>query len=393
MTLSIAHVSFSASGGAGGVAVMLCEEQQRRGLDASLHSVISQDLRSQPFSSPRHTAAAAIDQFVVKSPRFDAPISLVRDRTRGIDVSALGSFDVVHLHGINGAVDLARLAPHLTHTRIIWTLHDMNPFTGACHFSLGCRNFESDCQGCPATRNVFRSAVKDSLEIKRQAVAVLKNLHVVAPSPWLAVEASRSSVFQEKPVAVINNPVGERFLKSPTPSREKSASGTFVVGVIAQNLSDPRKNIAQAYGAFSALKKRGISAKLLLMGDGGREFEGPDVHHLGAVASDELIGHLDSCDVLVNPSLAENAPLSIIEAAARGCPSIVANRGGMPGMISELGVGFSYSTEAELVDLLADASRIPTPEGSLARKKLKARAHQLFSVSSVVDSYLELYQN
>ncbi len=269
MALSVAHVSFSASGGAGGVASLLVEEQRHRGMDARLFSVIERDLRSQPFMAPLHTAAAVLDNYLIKHPDFDAPISLLRDRPRGMDWSVLLGFDVVHLHGINGALDLATVAKNLANTHLVWTLHDMNPFTGACHFALGCDGFTRSSEKCPATRLLFQPLVEKSLTDKRKAVQHLKNLTVVSPSRWLALEAGGSSLFSDKQIHIINNPVGEEFFDVTPAEKIDTRPESLVVGVIAQNLSDPRKNVAEAHRAFLKLIDRGVSAQMFLIGDGG----------------------------------------------------------------------------------------------------------------------------
>jgi len=392
VALSVAHVSFSASGGAGGVASLLVEEQRHRGMDARLFSVIDRDLRSQPFTAPLHTAAAVLDHYLIKHPDFDAPISLLRDRTGGMDWSVLRGFDVVHLHGINGALDLATVAKHLANTRLVWTLHDMNPFTGTCHFALGCDGFTRSCEKCPATRLLFQPLVEKSLADKRIALQHLKNLTVVSPSRWLASEAGRSSLFADKQIHIINNPVGDEFFEVAPAKKNDMKQNDLVVGVIAQNLSDSRKNVAEAHRAFLRLIDRGVSAQMFLIGDGGDEFAGHNIHRLGRLSAEHIISQLDSWDILLNPSRAENAPLTIIEAAARGCPSLVANEGGMSAMVSELGQGSTYDSETELTDALEAKSTVPHSARNQHRSTLVSRARELYAVSSVVDSYLEVYQ-
>jgi glycosyltransferase involved in cell wall biosynthesis len=390
--LSVAHVSFSASGGAGGVASLLAEEQRHRNIEARLFSVIDRDLRAQPFTAPLQTGAATLDQYIIKHPEFDAPISLLRDKTLGLDWAMLAKFDVIHLHGINGALALTTVAKHLANARLVWTLHDMNPFTGACHFSLGCDGFTRSCQQCPATRELFRPLVVKSLLEKSDAVKKLTRLSLVSPSRWLASEAARSSVFAHKEIRIINNPVGGEFFRDIPRKKTDTEQGNLVMGVIAQNLSDPRKNVAEAHRAFRRLLDRGVSAHLFLIGDGGNEFVGPNVHRLGNLPAERIIRHLDSWDILLNPSQAENAPLTIIEAAARGCPSFVANEGGMSAMVSDLDQGSTYNSETELTDLLDATSKISPSARNKHRDTLASRARTLYAVSSAVDSYLEVYK-
>jgi hypothetical protein len=54
-------------------------------------------------------------------------------------VDQLPSCDVVNLHWIAHLVDYqAFFGAVPQHTPVVWTLHDMNPFTGGCHYDEGC---------------------------------------------------------------------------------------------------------------------------------------------------------------------------------------------------------------------------------------------------------------
>jgi glycosyltransferase involved in cell wall biosynthesis len=239
---------------------------------------------------------------------------------------------------------------------------------------------------------LFQPLVEKSLTEKSKALQQVKNLSIVSPSRWLASEAGRSSLFADKQIHIINNPVGDEFFEVTPTKKIDTKQDDLVIGVIAQNLSDPRKNVVEAHRAFLKLIDRGISAHLFLIGDGGNEFAGHNIHRLGRLPAEHIIPHLDKWDILLNPSRAENAPLTIIEAAARGCPSLVANEGGMSSMVSELGQGSTYDSETELTDALEAKSAVPHSARNQHRANLVSRARKLYAVSSVVDSYLEVYQ-
>jgi len=106
---TITHVSFSRAGGAGSVARILSDEQRRRGQDSRLISVITSDLRKSPLSTPLHTMAAGIDEYIVKATDFSSPISVLRDQVNGLRMRDMAGVDIIHLHGINGAVRLEDL--------------------------------------------------------------------------------------------------------------------------------------------------------------------------------------------------------------------------------------------------------------------------------------------
>ena len=137
MTKSVTHISFSSAGGAGTVAHTLMRAQRESGREAQFAHIIDSDLRTRPLRNPLHTVAAGVDHYVVKAPGFAAPISLFRDRLGTAFEARIRTSDVIHLHGYNGALPLDDLASMAEGKRVVWTLHDMNPFTGVCHYSLG----------------------------------------------------------------------------------------------------------------------------------------------------------------------------------------------------------------------------------------------------------------
>lgn len=354
-------------------------------------SVIDSDLRKNPLSAPLHTSAAAIDEYIVKRGDFDSPISLARDLVPGIPLTSLQGVDVIHLHGINGAFKLDLLQKHFPSTRVVWTLHDMNPFTGTCHYSLGCDGFISSCSQCPAVRGMFRSSVEQNLRKKIGAVHRIPQLSVVAPSTWLAEQARTSSVFRDHSIEVINNPIDPVFLLRPNGDLAPASDTPIRIVTVAKNLSDPVKNVDLAVQAFVRARPNLADAMLTLVGHGGKEFNGPGVRLAGSLSSTELATELLQSDAIIVPSRAENSPLVIGEAAASGCIPLVADNGGMRAMTENLGFGEVFANREELTHQLESlASQSPSTRSSV-RRRLSERARALYSPSTVAREYGKVY--
>ena len=391
MSVSILHVNFSRAGGAGSVARTLWEEQVSQGHTSRFHSTIESDLRSQPFASPLHTAAAIVDRYGIQSQAFHAPISLARDQLHDTNLPALDDVEVLHLHGINGVMTVASLAKEHPSLHVVWTLHDMNPFTGACHYSLGCQQFQTSCASCPAVRIPFRAAVSKNLSRKCDAVVSLTNLTVVTPSRWLADQAAASSVFGCHDIVVQPNPISPRFGFIDVGLDERREAQTFRAVVIAKNLDDPVKNVSAAVENFTAAFPESGAASLHLVGAGGASLIGANIHREGQLAQPEIAQLLAQSDVLIVPSRAENSPLVIPEAASQGCASLVADVGGMPELINTLGAGGVFSSPVDLVaELTAFAAQSPNHKKVL-REKLIATSQKVFSPRAVVAAYDKVY--
>ncbi len=70
------------------------------------------------------------------------------DRTMhgGDPVSQLPPCDVMNLHWFADFIDYQPFFPLVpNHISVAWTLHDMNPFTGGCHYDHGCDRFGESC--------------------------------------------------------------------------------------------------------------------------------------------------------------------------------------------------------------------------------------------------------
>ena len=386
--LSVVHVSFSQSGGAGKVARMLTEARTAGGAPTSHLFTIDKNLWTEPWSAPRHAIAAALDNFVVRSSDFGAPISLFRDSLESSTLVALEEADVIHLHSINGQLSLSRLAERWPDKKIVWTLHDMNPMTGTCHYSLECKGYITGCDKCPAVRGPFRQRVSVSLDTKRSALLQLKKLELVAPSRWLANVARESMALSEFPVHVIPNPVDPLFF-APTATSPPGSDYTFAI--IAQNLSDPVKNVATAVETFRQVRNLHPGVTLALVGNGGDAFASDGVVPLGVLASEQIATLLEQTGTLIVPSRAENSPLIIAEAAARGVSSLVHHVGGMPDMIQDLQSGSSFRNQRELYESMCSLATENRTQRDGERKGLSARALHLCSPASVSAQYDRLY--
>jgi glycosyltransferase involved in cell wall biosynthesis len=374
------------------VAKILSDEQTRQGMKSSLVSVISSDLRAAPLSAPLHTVAAGVDEYLVKSPSFRAPISLLRDAAPGLESEILSDADIIHLHGINGGVSIDSLTRIVQDRKIVWTLHDMNPFTGACHFSLGCAGFLSNCAGCPAVKAPFRGHVKTHLTRKIEALGEMPDLSVVAPSTWLADLARKSAALRNHHVSVIPNPVNPTYLQNDDGAASDNLSGGFRAVAIAKNLSDPVKAIDVAVTAFHEATDGIAEAQLSLVGRGGEIFAGRNVNVRGPLSARELADELSRCDVLIVPSRAENAPLVIAEAAARGCIPLVADVGGMREMVMTLGHGKTFSTAQELTSMLAGHAAARPQGNATDRREIAESARLAFSPAAIVARYGKVYE-
>jgi len=313
----------------------------------------------------------------------------------------LPAADVVQMHWVAGFVDYAAFFEALPReTPVVWTLHDMNAFTGGCHYDAGCGRFAGECGACPALAS---SAENDlSRQIWRRKRRVLDalttgKLHVVTPSRWLAGEAKRSALFTKFNCSVIpygldTNVFQPRDARS---ARERIGipPGAKVILFLADGVDDPRKGYEYLVRALDGAAFAG-EVFLLTLGRGKpAEFRGFRHVHLEAVTDDRMLAEIYSAaDVFVAPSLQDNLPNTVLEASACGTPVIAFNAGGISEAVRHGKTGLLVDVRdadglrAALSGLLAnDAMR------EEMRRNCRAVATAEYAIDIQARRYVELY--
>jgi len=226
---------------------------------------------------------------------------------------------------------------------------------------------------------------------------ILKNANsIVANSAGLKTISEKADPFK---VDVIPNGIDTEFF-SPAPDRESRRSSVFKF-LFAGRFQE-QKNLFFLLRAFSdSAKKTSKPIELHMVGDG------PLAEKLKQKAKDlginEIViwhGWLDkeklrdcyrACDCLVNPSLYEGMPNTVLEAMACGLPVIASNVAGNKDIIvnSENGILFNASD----IIALADALPLVAADNSLCKrlgKVSRQNAVDFFSWNNAACQYQSL---
>jgi glycosyltransferase involved in cell wall biosynthesis len=258
-------------------------------------------------------------------------------------ISDIANADIINLHWISGTLDISDNINYLKNKKIVWTLHDMNPFTGGCHYSGSCHEYQNHCGKC------FQLGSKDINDLsfniwkmKKSAYRLL-DITVVSPSQWLADCAKKSTLFSSFPVHVIPyglpTDVFKPYPQNPIRESLKIPDKSFVILFGADSLNNARKGFRYLLQALEVLKKEHEQDNIILAVFGRSTEIG--TQHLGyqticfdyVEKDSELAMIYSMADVTVIPSLEDNLPNIVLESLACGTPVVGFDAGGIPDMV------------------------------------------------------------
>ncbi len=261
--------------------------------------------------------------------------------------------DVVHLHWMSFFADYPSFFNSIPDSvPLVWTLHDMNAFTGGCHYSGGCERFVSGCGVCPQILNQHSGDVSEfSFRSKRRALKG-KSIHVITPSQWLGDLAKQSEIWPDGTTFDTLHYGLDLDLFQPV-SKQQARLELGIVGEKtliafgAEDINCQRKGVQHLLPALAQLDDKS-AVECLMFGSGALDVSDnlPHIHQLGYVDSLKRQALIYSAaDIVVVPSLEDNQPQVGLEALACGTPVVGFNAGGIPeyvrpgetGLLAEVG--------------------------------------------------------
>ncbi len=388
-------------------------KNDREPLDSSYRQIEFEPASPGGLFRPIAHQVARIRQRRIKR-RYDDQI---RPREHGLEVFSAANLlnptrlhsdqinaDVVNLHWTAFMIDYPTFFDSIDdRTPIVWTVHDMNPLTGGCHYSSGCERFKLGCGHCP---QLVKSSANDesaiSFQTKRKSLRN-KNLTIVAPSQWMLNLARSTDVFPERTrFEQIRYGFDLEELKpldKYIARRQLGIDGEdcVVVGFGAEDINHHRKGF---HLLLEALKNLSANAqiKCLVFGSGelpGESADLPEVISVGFVDSvfrKALV--YSAMDMFVMPSLEDNSPQTGLESMACGTPVVAFAAGGIPEYVKQYETGITVPVGN--VDQLAESISWLS-DNPVARAKMSDFARQFVVKHHRIDlqtrQYLKLYRD
>lgn len=262
--------------------------------------------------------------------------------------------DIIHIHFV---ADFLNWNTFFRKNKkpIIWTLHDMNPFTGGCHYSAGCKKFTEDCSNCPQLKNAKNDNLsKRILEQKQRLIKLQNDLKVISPSNWLKQLAEESLVFKNTKIFQIPHGVDKNIFK---PHNRKFARELFGLPndkFILLFAPDDFQRKNKGMDFIPDILKKLIQKDELLLCLVGKNtnlynLDFPNTLKLGYINNEQMMGlAYSAADLTLVPSREEAFSLTSLESLACGTPVIAFKSTGPDDIIIHRKTGWlaeNYSTD------------------------------------------------
>jgi len=405
----ILHVStYAGSGGAGRAAASLHQAMLTHGLNSSLLTSAGTSFR----------LARAFDRELWRLQR--SPNVTWRSPARfgslhARDINSL-DIDVVNLHWVTDGFLSVEEIGKITKP-IVWTMHDMWPFTGTEHYTEQPSSSQPQAEG-PSDAPVIprwvtgytganRPSEESGLDLdrwtwKRKKSNWVRSPHLVPCSTWLRDLAAQSALAGHWQATVIPNVMPVHLFAPQDKQLARRELGLpegkpLILFTASAGIHDTRKGWQHLRDALPRVQQSFADVGVIVVGphspkdDAGSS---ANIHWQGEVHSDDCMARIiAAADVVAVPSVMDNLPMTACEAQACGRPVAAFNIGGLPDIVSHQRTGFLAEAfdSADYAEGLIQSIRDSLGDQRWSREA-RDKAMASWSPSTVVLSYLDLYE-
>ena len=306
---------------------------------------------------------------------------------------------VINLHWVARWLDLPSFFGSLpAGTPVVWSLHDLIPITGGCHYPGECDHFTRQCGNCPQQRKPGpHDDTYKFFRIKERCYSG-KNLHLIGNSEWTTSQIRRSGLAKHAiSIQTIHYGLDVEKYKPVDKLCARRALGIsddrFVVGFACSDFSEERKGAALL---LEALKILSAQENLLLTFGTGKwpSASGIETMQLGTLNSPQLqCLFYSALDVFAMPSRVETFGNVALEAMACETPVIAYAAGGLTDVVVDRETGLlepeigSVSGLARMLQWMWQHPKERVGMGMAGRQRVIGN----FSDSLMASRYTNLY--
>jgi len=306
--------------------------------------------------------------------------------------------DIIHLHWINGGfLDLKII--NKINKPIIWTIRDMWPFTGGCHYTLDCIKYKTKCGNC-----LFLNSQKEkdlsSFLFKRKMVILNENpITFVGISNWISKKAMQSTILNGHKVQTIFNNIDSKAFKYYRKELAvlelgiKTDKKIILVGAI--NSKNTWKGFHYLKDALNRLDRKKYC--VLTFGKiNPSDFDkiNLEITHFGFVNDDQLLSKIYSIsDVYVTTATQEAFGKTVVEAMSCKTPVVCFDNSGPADLVDHqingyLSKSFSSSEISKGIEWIVN-----NPNYTQICDNASAKVLKEFDNNVIAEKYVNLYKS
>lgn len=310
--------------------------------------------------------------------------------------------DIIHLHWINGLVNIKSLKK--INKPVIWTIRDMWPLTGGCHFGMiekkACTKFESGCGKCILLNSKNRFDLSYFI-LQNKIKHLPDNIEIVGISSWISNCIRNSLIFKNKPIHTISNNIN---INNFSPTNKQTARNLL-------QIDSKNKKIILFGGLDASLFHKGFDSFLELLSliqkdkyyflfygnIDTRYFDKFKIFskNFGLIKDDQILSTIySSADVFISPSYLDSFGKSIAEAMSCETPVLCFDSTGPSDIVEHLVSGYK-ARAFDSEDLLIGLNWITTLDKLEYNKLCKNARHRIlnnFNSKKIAIEYISLYK-
>jgi glycosyltransferase involved in cell wall biosynthesis len=299
--------------------------------------------------------------------------------------------DLVHLHWVGNEMLSVKNISEIKKP-VIWTLHDMWPFSGIEHFRYDNRIEQNYSQ---ASRNKNEGGIDfDKINWKQKKKYFSnKNFNIIAPSEWILLKARLSKIFKSS-----------LFIKLPYILNLKKWKKSFKIKKILKKkvlLFSATSSVNYRKGfryLLEAINKYLDHEKyvLIVVGEKPKKFDDLKIEkkYLGIIKSEKrMINIYKTADIFVLPSLAESFGQVFVEAGSLGLPCVAFGNTAASEIISHKKNGYLaiYRSSKDLA-MGIDWSYREINSNNKLKQSVRNLVVKKFSDQNKIHDYIHLYK-
>ncbi len=291
--------------------------------------------------------------------------------------------DIINLHWVAGFINYSTFFK-IIKKPIFWTLHDLNPLKGGFHYD---------------TYLIQYQARYGKLEkwVEKRKVKKLKdnNVIIIGPSHWILNKSLSSQSFKKNKHFHCHYIVDHNLFYPRDRFQCRIKLGLplnqTLILFVAEQVNDIRKGFSIIKEILSNNEIENSS--IVIVGSGSFTSLRNKIYNFGVIKDEELISDIyNACDYLINPSIEDNYPNTILESQACGTPVLAFEQTGILEMVISNETGMFFNPKNILDSIIEMNKLCKTFNRQHIHQKCLATHHKDVVLNNLIKIY-EIYNN